>query len=61
MTLARRIFDTCHLTGSFRLRSRTTGTEYSLIRPVPPAMVRSSVAGFGRRRNVARLGSAHGH
>ena len=28
MTLARRIYDTCHLTGSFRLRSGQTSTEY---------------------------------
>jgi orotate phosphoribosyltransferase len=28
MTLARRIYDTCHLTGSFQLRSGQTSTEY---------------------------------
>jgi orotate phosphoribosyltransferase len=28
MTLARRIYDTCHLTGSFRLRSGQASTEY---------------------------------
>jgi orotate phosphoribosyltransferase len=50
MTLARRIYDTCHLTGSFQLRSGQTSTEYfdkylfeaqpALLRDVAEAMVR---------------------
>ena len=49
MTLARRVYDACHLTGSFRLRSGQVSTEYfdkylfeaqpALLREVAEAMV----------------------